>query len=571
MKKLMTIIKKNYLILLKSRWQALVFILFPMLIILLAGLAFDNIESYSIKIGVYSPSYNQLTNSFITKLNSDPFVTIKEASEADCVDDVKIGLSHTCVIFPAGLSLNSTETEISIYIDYSRLNLAWIIRDRLFSSLEERSKEITKELAEDILTKMYWTKGEIGKDRLILSFLQLSEQEFANQTEFALSILQQLNGSVLSTRDIEVLESKINSVKAASDQSLAEARNALSLAVTLAHAGDFNSDTEDKYISMTRKLDLSIAGQENYVNKLFDANYDGSINTTFDKLKIRIENVGTTGTQATSLTQKIYETISSMQEVIASKERLGTRLDSSLEGIQRRLSTADIARQENVLSPVVAEIKPLASFNSNLDFVFPTLMAISLMLAAFFMATIQTVVERNSPAFFRNAISPTYRIIFFLASYITNLSLVAVQVGLMLLITFFFSPSMIGSNLASILAICFLSATFFIFLGMLAGYIFKSEPVSILGTTFISSIFMFMSNLLIPIENMPDWMLGIVEWNPFILTTSLLRKAILFNQPLALMQQEISMLMFLIEIAIISYLAVYYYRSRQLVKKELHY
>src|SRR3989338_9586426 len=95
MKKLMTIIKKNYLILLKSRWQALVFILFPMLIILLAGLAFDNIESYSIKIGVYSPSYNQLTNSFITKLNSDPFVTIKEASEADCVDDVKIDRKST--------------------------------------------------------------------------------------------------------------------------------------------------------------------------------------------------------------------------------------------------------------------------------------------------------------------------------------------------------------------------------------------------------------------------------------------------------------------------------------------
>ena len=65
---LLVLVQKNLKLLVRARASALIVILGPLLVIFLAGLAFDNTNLYAVRIGTYSPSYNDLSNSFIEKL-----------------------------------------------------------------------------------------------------------------------------------------------------------------------------------------------------------------------------------------------------------------------------------------------------------------------------------------------------------------------------------------------------------------------------------------------------------------------------------------------------------------------
>ena len=106
MKKLFTLIKKNFKLLLRSKSSALIILIGPLLIMLLTGLAFNNTNVYSINIGIFSKDYTELTNSFIEKLRTEQFTALKTPSEEICINKVKEGHIHICVIFPENLTIN---------------------------------------------------------------------------------------------------------------------------------------------------------------------------------------------------------------------------------------------------------------------------------------------------------------------------------------------------------------------------------------------------------------------------------------------------------------------------------
>ncbi|KHO46599.1 MAG: antibiotic transport system permease protein [archaeon GW2011_AR3] len=563
MKRIGLIMKKNLTIMLKSRWWAIVFILLPLLIIFLAGIAFDNLSEYKIKVSIYSGGYSSLTNSFIAKLNADPLQTVKASSEASCIDNVKIGLAHTCVIFPPGMEIGGANNEISIFIDYSNLNLAWVVRDRLYSKLEERSKEISAGITNDLLGKASFINDEMAKDLAYLETLEGSNAEIITRSGEAKEILDSLNRSIrLNSSDIDSVDSKIRSVKSTVDSAMADSKDVLDFADLLVRSGDFSESDENKHFQTYRNYQKIILGHENYINNLFSSSYAGTINNSLMALRVKVENLNSnyaTVEQQLSGSSDQYAAISGLA---STGGKVAKRLKTSLADIQKRLSSIGDVEAEQLASPATANIKALSTYNSNLDFVFPTLMAISIMFAGIFLAAIVFVVEHNSPAQFRNSVSPTHKIVFFIADFLTNLSLVSVQIIIMLSIAFAFFFNTIVTNLWTTLAICILVAAFFVLFGALIGVIFRSESITILASALISSSLLLFSNLLIPIENIPSDILRIIQFNPFILSVSLLRKAIIFSQPLPVLKDELLTLMLLAEIVLALYIIIYWATNR---------
>ena len=90
--------------------------------------------------------------------------------------------------------------------------------------------------------------------------------------------------------------------------------------------------------------------------------------------------------------------------------------------------------------------------------------------------------------------------------------------------------SIFSSNFLSLLIISLLIATLFTFFGMVIGYIFKSRETATLGAISISSIFFILSDLILPIESMPTHLLFLAKLNPFMISSLILRKTILFNK-----------------------------------------
>ncbi len=559
MNKITLIIKKNFLILIKSRWLALTVVLGPLLMIFLTGIAFDNLNEYRINIGVYSPSYTELTNSFIAKLNTDQFRTIKSKSQADCIDSVKVGLSHTCVVFPANLALGSADKEISIFIDYSKLNLAWVVRDRLFSRVEEKSTEITRELTQNILSKLFLTKNEISNDIALLDLTRSNENEVINKTDDIFRSISTINTTVgLNASDIDRLEAKIFSLKYSFDELVEKAVGNAEFAEDLVKGGYFSDNEEDNYLDDIKKQKSDIIDNKEYVESLFNPQYSGSVNNSIDTIRIRVDMINLNANATNTLVSKSKSTLYNITQLTALNTKLISKMGYSMKAVKDDLDSIEDLSAEDIASPITAGIRPLTSYNTYLNYMFPTLMAMAIMLAALLLSSIVIVMELNTPAYFRNVISPTSKIMFFFGSYLTNLSLVGFQTVLMILISVVFFFSQVMSNILTTLVLCFLIATFFIMLGMGIGYLFKTEQMSILAATFGASMFLFLSNVLLPIENMPEFFMKIVQFNPFIISVSLLRKSILFKQSLIELNEEIFILVVFIILLLALYAAVYY-------------
>lgn len=564
MNKIALIIKKNILILVKSRMWLLVVVIAPLLIIFLTGIAFDNFNQYKINIGIYSGNYTPFTDSFIAKINTDQFRTIKTQSEAECIDDVKMGLSHTCVIFPSNLELGAKNKGISIFIDYSKLNLAWVIRDRLFSSVKEKSTEITRQLTENILSRLITTRDEISSDGVLVGLVKSNEINISNRTYEAFYLITSINTTVgLNSSDIDKLQSKINYVK--SEFALAEMQNQIDLdfAQDIAKSGDFDDAARNGYLDEISKKRSRILEQQNYVENLFSPAYSASINNSLDTIRFRVDRLNRNANITDLLILSGKSNLYNVNQLNALNSKLTNRIEYSINGIKDNLNSIDELSAEDISAPVVADIKPLTAYNSYLNYIFPTLMAIAIMLAALLLSSIVIVMELNTPAYFRNFISPTTKAVFFFSFYITNLSLIGFQTLVMLLISVLFFFSQIIGNIFTTLAVCFVVATFFIILGMGIGYLFKTEQMAILAATFTASIFLFLSNILMPIEYMPELFMKVVQFNPFIISVSLLRKSILFQQPLLAINGEILYLVLFTIALLIIYSGVYLLGSRR--------
>ena len=62
MSALLKIIKKNLKLLIRSKGSALIIILGPLLVIFLVGIAFDNLNTFSLNIGTYSERSEEHTS-----------------------------------------------------------------------------------------------------------------------------------------------------------------------------------------------------------------------------------------------------------------------------------------------------------------------------------------------------------------------------------------------------------------------------------------------------------------------------------------------------------------------------
>src|SRR3989338_4984220 len=155
MRQLFEIIKKNLKLLLRSKTSALIVILGPLLVIFLMGIAFDNSNLYALNIGVIAPEKTELTAQFITKLQDKQFSVKYIDNEELCVQEIQEGVLHACILFPPGLNIEKKQVnkEITFYVDYSKINMIYVVIETLTNKMSLQSEEISMNLT-NILTQL---------------------------------------------------------------------------------------------------------------------------------------------------------------------------------------------------------------------------------------------------------------------------------------------------------------------------------------------------------------------------------------------------------------------------------
>lgn len=505
-----TIIKKNFKLLIRSKSSALIVILGPLLVIFLVGIAFDNINKYSLSIGVYSDSYSDVTESFIAKMREKEFRVQKIDSMDLCIEKIKQTKLHTCIIFPPDLTIESDAVnEITFYVDYSKLNLVWMILDTLSTKIEERSSELSLDLTTALLQKVESTKEEVAG-------MQPKIQEIQEQRE---AMINKINKDIIGVKFKE-LKADMN-----------EIREYILLKINI---------TEDYVAESLKKLNsadnISNSSKSSISEKL------NSINTIMYNLKgmFKDEN-GSVGNWVylVELIDGVSSDLSAIQYSLVQENVDIIDIKNSLDRIEQNLESVVVTNATTIVNPVNMQIKPVAPEKTYLGYMFPALVILIVMFISILLSTTLVMMEKHSPAYFRNFITPTRNITFIVSTYLTTVLLVVIQIGIIIGISSFFLKRQIIETLFPSLSILLLSTTFFTFVGMFIGYVFTSEETATLAAISLGSVFLFLSNVILPLESMPAYIGRIAQYNPFVLGEGLLRKAIIFKAGFNLLLQDI--------------------------------
>ncbi len=537
--KVLKIISKNFKLLLRSRSSSLIVILGPLVVILFAGIAFNNASTYNIKVGFYSPTYNDLTNSYINKIAAK-YPTTKYPSQESCIEDIKMGVVHTCVIFPENLGIqNNVSNDLVFYADYSRINLVYSVIETISSSISQRSSEISSDLTSILVTKLDYVRKEVSAKQANLDNLTTQNSNIKTQTSTVSSKISKIDTS------FNVDDYKVNDLRGQISSQLS------SIGGSAASAKLKINDAKDRVAAInTSSVSAIISSLDSAIeslNSITAATNSSTSNTS--SVSSMLNNIETklasAKSQLNSIAATKTETLATINEINSlldsSKQQIDI-LKASFEDIKKSIDSIQVTNVENIVNPVTTRISPVASEKTHLDYLFPSLIVLIIMIVSLLLATILVQMEKSSRAFFRNFITPTLDITFFTGTFITVFIVLSIQLAIILGVsTYYFKLISVGS-LPELIFILTIVVSFFTVVGMYIGYLFNSIETATLASVSAGSVLLFLSSLILPMESMPAYVLQIAKYNPFVISDTSIRKVVLFATPLQNMRIDISLM-----------------------------
>ena len=211
---LLSIIQKNFKILGRSKFSLGAIIIVPFLVILLAGFAFNSSNLSGINVGVYSESYSNLTENVLQGLEENFTITRLDSSE-ECINSVKSSISQICVVFPKDLSEQGNSEEVVLYVDQSRLNLAYTLLHAIGSKISIKASDIGVSLVQQLIDALGNIKGGLPDQNAKIELSKNNLQAIYEKANFNLSSIEIENisttlASAYAFANSSVTKAKIN-------------------------------------------------------------------------------------------------------------------------------------------------------------------------------------------------------------------------------------------------------------------------------------------------------------------------------------------------------------------------
>jgi len=521
-----SIIKKNFKLLIRSKASAFIILIGPLLVILLVGLVFSGKTSYELSIGYFAPEKNNLTASFVDALSQSKYYVHAYPSEESCVKKIEQGVIHTCIIFSKDFQLSNQQgEELRFLVDYSRMNLVYKVIDSVSGLLETESKELSYSLTQLLLSKINLTLKEIGQDLVLvdamnpqLNLIVADLQKARTNTDS-----MKLEMRNISAEELKLKTSEINT-------SFADIRmQGLELINKSRELIEWLSD----YITANETADVKEEFDEltKEIIEVYNATPEqlAELEESTTKISIHLLEIESDMNQNRNLNKDTQERIDSAKNALAAVQSSLLGLQNALSRTKQNLESISITNAETIVSPVNVRIEPIAIESSQMTFAFPFLLVLVIMFVALLLSSTLVMFEKNSKAFFRVLVTPTKPSLFVITTFITSSIIIILQTAIILWLATHFLNIPLFKNTLPILLIIFAISTFFILLGMLLGYLFSTQEGAVMASIVLGSLFLFLSNLVVPLESIAPALSNIIRFNPYVLASELLRKALLFK------------------------------------------
>lgn len=476
--KLFYVIGKNYKLFIRSKISTLIFFFGPLLIMLLVSFGFNTSSLNNINIVTYSESFSPLSETLLQNLSAEDYNIKKVQSEQDCIDSVKFLGSHICIIFPPNMVMdNSASNNILIYADESRLNIANSLVEKLTRIVLKHSRTLSSGVVSQLLNALDSINKKIAEGKTSITELEDYRKNLQSETQSMVSSFNEFDFSYSALDTTDVMD-EIDTIRS---------EHNLSSSV-------FN-DLKSKINSLSSKY--------------------SSLGSKLDSAKDK----------ATDIQDKA---VSIKNGLVNMPSRINT-IQSSFNDISSTIDGIKITNVEAIVSPLKMTVKPITLNRSYLVYILPSLLVLLVMFSSLLLSSTAVIREKQSSAYFRNFITPTNDLIFMIGQFVTNISLLFIQILIMLVVTSLFIPGIPLSIYFYSTIILLLFATIFVFAGMALGYLFNTGETVTIAALSAGILHLLFSNTVLPTEALTSYLRSMVYYNPFVQGELVLKWLLIFE------------------------------------------
>ena len=560
---IISIILKNLKMILRSPSTILLLILAPMILMFLIGLAYNSVNNLSkTQVGYFGTDSNYFSNLGVKFVNYNKN-SIEESEEA-CKNDLKKGHLELCIFIQAQ-ETQSGDLK-SAQLVYIRDNTRSTIGNILISAIERELNKITDEISSTTISGIL---GEVDStlefmedtkdliEDVDVSLNQLNNDIEENDQDITSSILMLKTTLPEILRTINSLKNSFEKLDSDNENSIDEALISLRdieerLDLLESTLDDLEEEVEDYIGFVPQNIEEEIDDLYNQIDRL--KSLENSASSNIEDISSSLENINSQQVllDLENLEEFIEELIPTVNTLDTQYNNLKISLENTQEevkSIKEEVNTkydyfSSLSSQDSdaIVKPISSEIKPLFSKFSRVHELAPTIIVTIMLFIGLLLSNVIVSMEMNSKAYFRNIISPIHQTSFIISLFFTSLIIILFQLFFFFIILqFVFNVPTFG--IIDPTTLMFTKILFFdtvvislhilvvfILLGMLFSLLFSSMQISILVTTFVMLFFFLLSDIILPLELMPDFFHNILQYNPVVLGQSLFRELFFFSE-----------------------------------------
>ena len=517
--------KQYFALLLRKKAVLTLTLLGPLLILLLAGLTYDNTNSYSFTIGAVNVNTSD-SDALIATLQNSSMNIVFEDDNNSCVSNVENSLYHACITFSDGFSSGSPDKNVvTFYVDPSRIQIVSKITEKFQEHIAVQAQTKSLGIAGDILLTLSSIKTIAGEGDTFSADAITSNSKSVSSLQDVDKILDVINtaptipGAGMVTTYKETLDGHVKRIISFTLSSVASVQRNL----------DNISATDNGATIISSKASSATATISNISSQMaLDSNVT---NATLLKLN---DTVGALTAELVALTDVLKKSSDEKGKAKAGVktaiENIGVEavklkdVQSSLSQIVGKVNALTITDASQIAMPIVTKVNSLDVQSSNLPYTFPILAILILSLTAILITPAIVVYDKTSPAHIREQLSPRSSWKSSIGLYGVGLVVAVVEALLIFVLLFLFHPLSV-EYIPGMMYVLVVGSVVFTALGLFIGTISRSEEVALLLSIAVIVIMLILSDIILPLATVPLFVQDIAGFNPLHVSTQLLRTA----------------------------------------------
>jgi len=539
--KVFKVTKKNLKLLMRSKTSMLVVVFGPLIIMLLVGFAFNNNTTSKLTVGYNANQKTNLTDSFIAALNSNPnFIVISYPSDSQCIDMIQQGKVHLCVIFPNDFRIDNNKTnELQFYVDQSRANFVYSVIDTVSKKVDITSTQLSYQMTTDLISVIDNTKKSNTAQLLQIESIKSSISDISTKIGTVQSNLDKID---LSATNVDMgpvknassaLNSDLNTLRSAADDLYTVGNNTYNVLHT--DKVDVTPTTlSNESYNAVRAFNYQLQDSGDVITTSENSTDTDTANllSALDTLSTNVAAVNAKLSQAKSSTGDSSKALSDNMQALSSVKTSIDDLKALIETNNAQINALKVTNAQSIVNPIKTTIKPVSSKSGNLSFIFPYFIILIIVFIGIMLSSNLIIMEKTSKAYFRNFTTPTKDLTFVMSIFLTSFVVVLLQLVFILALAYYFLNTFIFGNMLLTAVLILGAISLFTLVGMIIGYLFNSQEAVTMAGISVGSVLLFLSNLILPLENMSPVIQGIARYNPYVICSELLKKLTIFNSSL---------------------------------------